>query len=409
MNPAGRGSVRGRFLPCLAALAWFSTASAAEEDPVERGRALFEGAESAPLSIRMGENILPARGISCAGCHGGDAGGGEEAQSGPPIDWATLSQPSPSRPGYTLASFAAALTEGHRPGGGELGSAMPRFAFERPEDAAALAAYLRVVAARQRTGFTADGIVFRSTTDPVAKPFLRAFEARVTELAPNGVYGRRIRLSPEDAAFASIGAREIGSGEEMPDLFPLAPIVGDENPLDTRGAFASVADQVAALAEGSGEMVILATPAMRARLREALPRSATLHWRKGQAEGEIPILGIGAAHLARALEGTGEAPVYAMADDLAGVAIGSGRCLVVSDPRPVAGMPTEAPATRYGRTAATVLVEALRICGPDCTRSRLMRAFDGVRASPPDWPDLDYAEHPLTGSDEIALWSACMD
>ncbi len=375
---------------------------------MEHGRALFEGADSAALSIRMGENMFPARGISCAGCHGRDAGGGEEAQSGPPIDWETLSQPSPVRPGYTLASFAAALTEGRRPGGGVLGSAMPRFAFERPEDPAALVAYLRVIAARQRTGLSADEIVFRSAADPVAEPFLTAFETRVAELAPNGVFGRRIRLSHHDGAFASIGARMLGTEGGMPDLFPLAPLVGDESALDTRGAFASVTDQVAALAGLTGEMVVFATPAMRVRLRKTLDQHAdadTLRWRE---DGDVPVLGIGAAHLARALDGSGKAPVYAMADDVGGVVIESGRCLVISDPRPGEGMPA-APATRYGRVAATVLVEALKACGPDCTRSRLMRSFGGVRISPPDWPDLDYAEHPLTGTDEVALWSTCTD
>lgn len=62
---------------------------------------------------------------------------------------------------------------------------------------------------------------------------------------------------------------------------------------------------------------------------------------------------------------------------------------------------------RYGRTAATVLIEAMRLCGADCTRAGLMQAFDQIAVEPADWPRLNYADHPLTGTDQVRIIRLC--
>ncbi|WP_267895636.1 hypothetical protein [Paracoccus sediminilitoris] len=37
-----------------------------------------------------------------------------------------------------------------------------------------------------------------------------------------------------------------------------------------------------------------------------------------------------------------------------------------------------------------------------------MRAFDRIKAiSPADWPDLDYATHALTGTDQVRILDIC--
>ena len=37
-----------------------------------------------------------------------------------------------------------------------------------------------------------------------------------------------------------------------------------------------------------------------------------------------------------------------------------------------------------------------------------MRAFDRIEAiSPANWPDLDYATHPLSGTDQVRILDIC--
>ncbi|OJH43843.1 hypothetical protein IE00_14890 [Paracoccus sp. SM22M-07] len=94
-------------------------------------------------------------------------------------------------------------------------------------------------------------------------------------------------------------------------------------------------------------------------------------------------------------------------DDLA-LALPPGRgCIQATDPRP-GDAGTQSAMICYGRAAATVLTQALRLCGADCTRAGLMQAFDRIEAiSPADWPDLDYATHPLTGTDQVRILDIC--
>lgn len=383
------------------------------ELPSSRGRALFEGT-AAGLALVLADRRVPARGVSCAGCHGRDAGGGVEAGAGPPIDWATLSTPTGERPAYDDASFAAALAAGTRPDGTALAGTMPRFAFGRPDDPAALAAYLRTVAAEQRTGRTPDTLTLRAATSaPAAAGFLDAFAARVAELAPRGIYGRRLVVSRADApAFARLGALDPGAEPGVPDLFPLVALLGDESPASARGAFATVAAQASALAAATpGGATVVAPAAEAARLapllagrpgiRAVVADDATL--------GGGPVVAIGARALERALAAAGETPISLVADDLPAMQQPDGRCLVIADPRPAPNSDgaTDPPAVRYGRASAELTVAALRACGPDCTRARLMRAFDGIAAKPAGWPVLDYATESLTGSAVVALWSLC--
>ena len=72
----------------LALLLSLVLACAAKADPVtERGRAVDAGDAGSDVQVRMGDRLRPACGLSCAGCHGHDADGGAEVQSGPAIDW----------------------------------------------------------------------------------------------------------------------------------------------------------------------------------------------------------------------------------------------------------------------------------------------------------------------------------
>lgn len=358
--------------------------AAMAEPLVERGRAVFEGRAEAALRVFAGERSVPARRLSCAGCHGRDGGGGAEAGAGPALE-------PPLVAAYDAAALGRLLGEGLRPDGSRIGGAMPRFALARADDPAALLAYLEALPAEQQTGL-ADGAVVLRRGPADATAFWTAFEARAAVLAPNGVYGRRIRLADGGPAFATLGAAALRLAAPAPDLLPLAPLVGDEDPAEVRGAFAPLARQVAALR--------VAAPTARVAAPEALlPRLGPA----AADRGGPAVIAVGAAALGKALAGQG--PVLALADDLGRAALPAGRCLTVADPRPVLGEAGAPPLARYGTAAAEVVVAALKRCGPDCTRARLMSAFDGLALAPLDWPPLDYAAEPLTGTQAVrAVW-----
>ena len=385
----------------LALLLSLVLACAAQADPVtERGRAIYAGDAGSDVQVRVGDRLRPARGITCAGCHGHDAEGGAEVQSGPAIDWSTL-----IARGYTEGSFVRALTQGVAPDGTPLVGAMPRLAFRDPQDVTALVAFLRQIRDEQRIGITDDSITFqRPPPHPALAPFWQAFQAQLTALAPLGIYGRRIRLA-ETAGFARIGALRPDGGADQPSLFPLHPLVGDEDPARIRGGFATLAAQVLAVAERHPRMALLADPGTLERLAGILPdRGIAFVAGDGPPRRDHHLMVLG-ADLLRA---TPRGPTLATTlDDLA-LALPPGRgCIQATDPRP-GDAGTESAMIRYGRTAATVLTQALRLCGADCTRAGLMRAFDRIEAiSPADWPDLDYTTHPLTGTDQVRILDIC--
>ena len=382
-----------------AALLSLALSCAAQADPaVDRGRAIFSGAPDTGLQVRVGDRLRPARGISCAGCHGHDARGGVEVQSGPAIDWAHLQSL-----GYTLPLFARALTEGIAPDGRTLGGAMPRFDFGQPEDAVALTGFLAQIGTEQRIGITALAVTLeRPPPQPALVPFWRAFERQIVDRAPQGVFGRRILLS-QTTGFARIGALRPGPTGGQPDLFPLHPLVGDENPATTRGAFASLAAQVRAMARQHPRLMVSAPPAMQARLADVLPHGLIDMAPLDNLTADRPVMVLDADLLARVPP---DVTLLTTLDVLAQVPPAPGRCLQATDPRPTDNATRDAM-SRYGRTAATVLIEALRLCGADCTRAGLIRAFDRVDLNPRDWPALDYADHPLTGTDRVGILRLC--
>ncbi len=410
-DPSRRGPAPRAILLAVSLLSLAAGPTLSAEIPSSRGQALFEGT-ALGVALVLADRRVPTRGVSCAGCHGRDAGGGVEAGAGPPIDWATLAAPTDRRPAYDDASFAAVLAAGVRPDGTALAGTMPRFAFDRPDDPAAIAAYLRTVAAEQRTGRTPDSLTLRAASPaPAGDAFLDAFATRVAELAPRGIYGRRLVVSRTSSpAFARLGALDPGAEPGVPDLFPLAALLGDESPASVRGAFATVAAQVSALAAATpGGATVVAPAAEAARL------AALLAGRPGiravvadDADvGGGAVVALGAEALAGALAAPGEAAVSILADDMPAVPQPGRRCLVIADPRPAPEDDRASPLARYGRAGAELAVAALRACGPDCTRARMMRSFDNIAAKPAGWPVLDYGAEPLTGSATVTLWSLC--
>ncbi|MBJ3777129.1 c-type cytochrome [Acuticoccus mangrovi] len=397
----------GRAIAVLVAAILAAAAPAAHADALlERGRALYEGT-AGPLPTAIGGRTILARGVTCSGCHGRDAGGGRETRAGPPIDWATLMAATATRPAYDTAGVYRATTAGLDVTGTPFASTMPRFVLN-PTDLDALAAYLKAIAAEQRLGRTDEAIGFLApdlARTPAGNRFREAFEATVLRLAPHGVFGRRIEIVAAAPAFATLAAPVLRAHPPMPDLFPAAPLVGDEAPGDVRGASASIARQVEALIGSATSGCVVAAADLRARLAPLVDAVDGTDWRWCDAPsgGVTLALGTALADAVRAADG----PVLALADDLVRLAVAPPDCLSVADPHPPSGAGGGAPAERFGTVAAETLIETLKLCGPDCTRARLIEAFDAVRVPERVWPALDYGRQPLTGTDAVAIHHLC--
>ena len=122
----------------------------------EAGQAIYFGRADGLPAARIG--TIAQRGLTCAGCHGRDAGGGGEGRSRiPAIHGAALGAATSVRPAYDAEGFHRALTEGHDSAGRTMSIAMPRFALSAAQ-ADALWHFLGTIADRERAGVSANGV-----------------------------------------------------------------------------------------------------------------------------------------------------------------------------------------------------------------------------------------------------------
>jgi mono/diheme cytochrome c family protein len=103
-----------------------------------RGRLIYTSGQSVagqPLSYRIlgaGDDVLLAKGVYCATCHGLDGKGGREGRSvAPDITPTALAKRNPAP--YTEDLLARAITEGVDSSGRRLGPLMPRWALSESE------------------------------------------------------------------------------------------------------------------------------------------------------------------------------------------------------------------------------------------------------------------------------------
>ena len=145
----------------LIALVAQALAAPAQErlTPAEvRGRVIYTTGQSAsgePVAYRLlgaGDDVLLAKGVYCATCHGLDGKGGREGNMlAPDITLAALTGEAAlakrNRAAYTEALLARAITEGTDASGHQLGSLMPRWALSTSE-LQDLLAYMKRLGAR---------------------------------------------------------------------------------------------------------------------------------------------------------------------------------------------------------------------------------------------------------------------
>ncbi|WP_375459507.1 hypothetical protein [uncultured Enterovirga sp.] len=363
---------------------------------------------------------VPASGFGCRNCHGRDGRGGREgALSAPSIERAVLDRASARRPAYTEAAFGELLRTGRDPGGRLLDSSMPRYVLD-PAAVHALWSYLDIRAGIERRRVSADAVVL--AFDGRAGADLPAAMARALGADGLILHGRRLRFvsidEPErlDAIeafallFATVRVTEFRD-RNIPLLFPLTPLQSRPRPDEVRGMFASRSDQADALlkaAPATARVVVdRSGRSMISDLIASEGRSLVDPSSLTELDGDVIVIGDRETwdQVAR-LAGPGSR-IFGLGSEMAGAferLASSGAHLVLTDATMASDASAESPARdRFARTAAALIVEAVSLAGRDLTRGGLMRAFDRIRLSRRDWPPIDYARHPATGTRESVI------
>ena len=246
------------------------------------GEDIFHGGGNEAVRATINGTAVSGSRFACASCHGRDGKGRSEGDAAAPditrgpggLDRAGATQQGRIRPAYDLARLRAALQDGETPDGRTLSARMPRYQLEAAE-LAALWAYLEALPAKQATGVRAGELVFSIPAPDGFAAQAEALRALLQGKMGNGLLqGNRLALKtetygpgpdgqwpcPGDGALAIVlpfvdaerqilaAARRCG----VPVLFPLADLVGNENPLDVRGDRASLLQQWKALGAKAG-------------------------------------------------------------------------------------------------------------------------------------------------------------
>lgn len=232
---------------------------------------LFNGTGDIGATVSLGGAAMPATKFPCRSCHGRDGAGGREGAV-PPIRKIDLARATPARPAYDEEALRRALEEGTAPDGRPFGNAMPRYALD---DAIfeSLSLYLERLPDLQRQGISSDAIVIGVALPPdnamVGRRYADLLRKAVDAALPGGaVHGRRIAVdviegTPEamaDRAEKHVAAVvgfppssalgiEAFTDRQVPVMFPLFPLDGDEDASIVRGMMADRQDGLRALAD----------------------------------------------------------------------------------------------------------------------------------------------------------------
>lgn len=397
----------------LAALLLASGAAA------QNGHDLFTGqATVADPSAERGLARFP-----CHSCHGRDGLGGVEGDV-PPIEWSHLSVPSVDRPGYDAQSFHRVVTEGVASDGRQLSRLMPRYALTEPETDT-LIGYLGALHAKQRQGVLPErvqiGVAMISGAEGLSEAYRAALTEALTErLGGDRVYGRQIALIPLDPAqpgatrevLAVVGfpvaAMAPFTRRGVPVIAPVGALSGDEDPSILRAITPSRealhAGLARAVAEAGAGPVAILSEAVAQRDAFALALSLAAPERKrtdNVAEAEdIVVLD------ARPFAGQGAARVWITWQSLASrmPRDGDTKIMVALETPRLVSDAIEAqahPLLIHAQQAGIVLAEALKAAGRDVTRAQLLQALGETVLSD---IGLDYDRHPLTGTEDIAIF-----
>ncbi len=177
----------------------------------KRGKAFYLRGESASgqeVTAMVGEIDVPAKTLTCAGCHGvrgeGKTEGGVTAGN---MTWSNLTKPyghshegGRKHPAFSETSFTRSLTSGLDPAGNKLAVAMPIYRMPL-EDMANLIAYLKRIEADTDPGVNDTSIVLgtvlpeKAALSGLAQSMGGVLQAYFSEInSRGGIYNRKIEL-----------------------------------------------------------------------------------------------------------------------------------------------------------------------------------------------------------------------
>jgi len=237
----------------------------------KRGKAFYLRGESSSgqeITAMMNDVDVPARTLTCAGCHGARAEGKTEGGlTAGNLTWSYLTKPyghndegGRKHPPFNEASFTRMLTSGIDPAGNKLSVPMPIYRMPQA-DMADLIAYLKRVESDVDPGISETTIVIGTVLPPkgaltgLAEAMAGVLQAYFAEInARGGIYNRRIELRvmygdtkltvsnlkhliDDDQVFAIVSGLTAGADDEVAVLTKEKeiPFIGPSTLLPQRG------------------------------------------------------------------------------------------------------------------------------------------------------------------------------
>lgn len=425
--------MRCRALAGLSLLLW--AAAAARGDAPDAGGNLYNGVGETTATVSVGGGAaLPAARFPCRTCHGRNGAGGREGAA-PPIRQSDLFRATPARPAYDAASLRRALEEGRAPDGRILASLMPRYAMD---DAtfASLSAYLGRLAVLQGRGVHPRSLTLAVAAPPdnaaTARRYAQALRTALGALLGGSVHGRTVTVAllAGDTAAILDGAEEaiavIGlapsarldvaafTDRQVPVLFPLFPLAGDEDTTivrglmaDRRDAFRAIADRFAS--DKVAAVTVIDAPECGDEAGDFVRRYAVPGAR--YALSDLPLAGKDPRDVlllcpdrqaARRIlhDLPARSRIYGLAGELLSSAEAARHRLLLASPEAslVSGRERGNIVDAHAGTAARLLVSALKSVGRNLDRTRLVTAIGAV---PDAERQLDYAADALNGTTSV--------
>ncbi|MGB8818481.1 MAG: c-type cytochrome [Rhizobiaceae bacterium] len=391
------------------------------------GEDIFHGDGNGAVRAAINGTAVSGSRFACASCHGRDGKGRTEGDAAAPditrgpgsLDRAGVTQQGRIRPAYDLAGFRAALEEGVTPDGRSLSPRMPRYQMEEAE-IAALWTYLEVLPAKQATGVRAGELVFSIAAPDAFAAEAEALRALLQGKIGNGLrQGNRLALKteqygpgpdgqwpcPGDGAVAVVmpfvdperqilaAARRCG----VPVLFPLADLVGNENPLDVRSDRASLLLQWKALRATAGPDASVILPERLFNWERQALEFAGIQAKEGSGTGIFLPFGLNRS-MAKRPPAEIYAPAYGSAASLQ-TWRAEGHRLHLSVTTQQDGLPFAEALTS---ALADLLERAAESAGPRPTRAWFMETIGQLPAGE-GTAGLDYRVHRLTGRAEVRI------
>lgn len=416
------------------------------EEPSDAGSTIYNGTADIGATASLGgAPAMSAAKFPCGSCHGRDGAGGREGGV-PPIRQIDLLRSTPARPAYDADAFKRALEEGRASDGRPLAGVMPRYALD---DAAlvSLSSYLERLPDLQRRGVSravSIGIAVPTDNASVARLYAKMLQEAIDRELPGGlVHNRRIVIKllegtadaivseAREEVLAVVGlppSSKLGvsafTDQQVPVLFPLFPLNGDEDATIVLGMMADRQDGLRALADriaadGVKTLGVLDSPECGGAAQDFVKRFA----RKGvryevvgmrensglTASPDMPLLLLcrnrQVGHILASLPD--RATVYGLANELlfAAKAGFAGRRLILAS-QEASAMSHEAGAgkqsglARHADLAARLLVSALKEASRSVTRTSLLNAVGSLQLPK---TGLDFVRDELNGTSNVGI------